>query len=326
MMLSNKAKIAIILAIIIITMIGTYFFWPRSSEYFIVSTTTSLYETGLLDILEERFEQIHSSYDVSFISQGTGKAIVTAQRGDADMILVHDPGKELVFLEEGYGVNRKIIAYNFFIIIGPAGDPARVKEKTPLEALILIEEAGEKEIALWVSRGDESGTHAKEQRLWAAAGFNYSEIRTRSWYLEGGTVTGMTATLQLTDQKEAYTLCDMGSYLSNYAQGNIQLVKHVEAGRDTLNVYAAIACSPQTIENTKFAAVMEFIKFLISDEIQELLKDFGLLEYGETLFYPWIPVLTSGQKTDLIQWVKDYSYIEGTECPPQFRYKDGDLY
>ena len=323
MIFSTKSKIVILLGIIILSIV-TYYLWPRLADQVIVSTTTSLYETGLLDILKQRFEETHPSYNVIFIAQGTGKAIATAQRGDADMILVHDSVKELAFLEDGYGVNRKIIAYNFFIIVGPDKDPAGVKDTTPTEALTLIKEAGENGIAIWVSRGDESGTHSKEQRLWVAAGFNYSEIRTSPWYFEAG--TGMTSTLQLTDQEEAYTLSDMGSYLSNFAQGNIRLVKHVKAGKDTLNVYAAIACNPQTISNIKFDASMAFIKFLISDNVQELLQDFGVSEYNEALFNPWIPMLTSGQDPDLIQWVDDYAYFEGMECPTQFRYNVGDLY
>ncbi len=322
--LSTRSKIAIILGIVIIAAVSVYFLYPRPAEQFIVSTTTSLYETGLLDILKQELEQANPGYNVSFISQGTGKAIATAQRGDADMILVHDPVAELAFLEGGYGVNRKIVAYNFFIIVGPEADPAGVHGATPLEALTLIKAVGENGTALWVSRGDNSGTHAKEQRLWAAAGYNYSEIRSKSWYLEAG--TGMTATLQLTDEEEAYTVCDMGSYLSNYVQGNIQLVKHVEAGKDMLNVYAAIACNPQTVTTIKFDVSMAFIEFLLSDEIQDLLQDFGVSDYGEALFKPWIPMLTSQEDPDLIQWVEDYAYFEGTECPTQYRYNAGDLY
>ncbi len=323
-MLSTQSKTAVILAVIAIGSVGGYFLWPRSSDQFIVSTTTSLYETGLLDVLKHRFEQTHPSFNVSFISQGTGKAIATAKRGDADMVLVHDPVQELAFLEEGYGVNRKIVAYNFFIIVGPAADPAGARGMAPLEALRRIQAAGEDEAATWVSRGDGSGTHAKEQRLWAAAGFNYTEIRASSWYVESG--TGMTATLQLTNQKEAYTLCDMGSYLSNVALGNIELAKIVAAGEDTLNVYAAIACNPQTIPTAQFDAAMAFIAFLISEEIQALFQDFGVSAYGEALFKPWIPRLTSGQDPDLIQWVEDYAYFEGSECPPRFQYNVGDLY
>lgn len=323
-MLSTSGKTTSLLGIVIIAAVSIYFLYPRPHEQFIVSTTTSLYETGLLDILKQRFEQNHPGYNVSFISQGTGKAIATAQRGDADLILVHDPVKELEFLEAGYGVNRKIIAYNFFIIVGPEADPAKVAGISPTEALEAIKAAGESGTALWVSRGDNSGTHAIEQRLWAAAGYNYSEIRLESWYLEAG--TGMTATLQLTNEKEAYTICDMGSYLSNYVQGNIQLVKHVAAGKDTLNVYATIPCNPQNISTAKFEASMLFIEFLLSDDIQSLLQDFGVSEYGEALFKPWIPMLTSQQDPELIQWVKEYAYFDGTECPTIYRYNSGELY
>lgn len=329
--LSTQGKTTILLGIVIIATVSIYFLYPRPTEQFIVSTTTSLYETGLLDILKQRFEQIYPGHNVSFISQGTGKAIATAQRGDADMILVHDPVKELAFLEEGYGVNRKIIAYNFFIIVGPDTDPADAGGTSPIEALDAIKAAGDaleaeggNIPALWISRGDNSGTHAKEQRLWTAAGYNYSEIRLEPWYQEAG--VGMTAALQLTDQIEAYTICDMGSYLSNYAQGNIQLVKHVDAGKDTLNVYAAIACNPQSIATAKFEASMLFIEFLLSDDVQALFQDFGVSEYGEALFKPWIPMLMSEQDPDLIQWVEDYAYFNGTECPTEYRYNSGELY
>jgi len=322
--LSTTGKTTILLGIVIVAAVSIYFLYPQPTEQFIVSTTTSLYETGLLDTLKQRFEQNHPVHNVSFISQGTGKAIATAQRGDADMILVHDPVKELTFLEEGYGVNRKIIAYNFFIIVGPETDPADVQGTSPIEALEAITAAGENGTALWVSRGDNSGTHAKEQRLWTAAGYNYSEIRLEPWYLEAG--TGMTATLQLTNEKEAYTICDMGSYLSNFAQDNIQLVKHVDAGKDTINVYAAIACNPQNITTAKFEASMLFIEFLLSDEVQVLLQDFGVSDYGEALFRPWIPMLTSQQDPELIQWVEEYAYFDGTECPTAYRYNSGELY
>jgi tungstate transport system substrate-binding protein len=136
----------------------------------------------------------------------------------------------------------------------------------------------------------------------------------------------MTATLQLTDQKESYTLCDMGSYLSNFAQGNIQLVKIVEAGKDTLNVYAVIACNPQSIPHAKFDPSMTFIKFLLSDDIQELLQDFGVSDYGEALFKPWIPMVSGEQDPDLIQWVEEYAFFNRTECPLEFRYNSGNLY
>jgi ABC-type tungstate transport system permease subunit len=119
----------------------------------------------------------------------------------------------------------------------------------------------------------------------------------------------------------------MGSYLSNFAEGNIGLSMIVEIGSlQTLNVYVAIACNPQTLTHTNFDASMAFIKFLISDDVQDLLQDFGVSEYGDALFKPWIPMLKGGQDPDLIQWVEDYAYFEGGECPTQYRYNAGDIY
>jgi tungstate transport system substrate-binding protein len=320
-----KVELALIAAVIVVAgVVGAYFLYPRPKTQLIVSTTTSLYETGFLDFLKQSFEQTNPGYNVSFISQGTGQAIQTAKLGQADMILVHDPVQELPFLTDGFGVNRKIIAYNFFIIVGPSNDPAEIRDLTPLDALKKIAAAGDSGNALWVSRGDGSGTHGKEKRLWAAAGFNYTEIRTNSWYLEAG--IGMTNTLQLADQKDAYTLSDKASYLTNFAEGNIQLAKLVEGGGDLLNVYCAIPCNPQRLTNAKFDAAMTFTKYLVSDTGQGLFNSFGVQDYGEAIFKPWVPVLESGNPADLKQTVEQYAYFEGSECPTQFRYNADDLY
>ncbi|MFW9852924.1 MAG: substrate-binding domain-containing protein [Candidatus Thorarchaeota archaeon] len=325
-MQSKRIKIVIIAIVIAIILIGlgsyAYFTMQTTTkQHLIVSTTTSLYETGLLDILKVEFEKQYPSINVFFISQGTGLAIQTAMRGDADMILVHDPVRELKFLEEGYGVNRKIIAYNFFVIAGPSDDPANVKGLSPTEAFTKIKEAGEKNSAIWVSRGDDSGTHAKEKRIWKAVGFDVADLRTMDWYLEAG--TGMTATLRLTDEKNGYTLVDLGSYLNNYANGNIELEIIVDAGKDTLNVYSVIANNPRKTEvsGSNFDASMKFIEFLVSDEIQQILTDFGKDKFGKPLFNPYVKLLKNNDKPELIQWIKDLAYFDGTECPSQYRYQ-----
>jgi len=318
---------AIVIAIILIGL-GSYAYFTMqttSKQHLIVSTTTSLYETGLLDILKVEFEKQYPSINVSFISQGTGLAIQTAMRGDADMILVHDPARELKFLEEGYGVNRKVVAYNFFVIAGPSDDPANVKGLFPKEAFTKIKEAGEKNSAVWVSRGDDSGTHSKEKRIWKAAGFDSTDLRTMNWYLEAG--TGMTATLRLTDEKNGYTLVDLGSYLNNYANGNIKLEIIVDAGKDTLNVYSVIANNPRKTEvsGSNFAS-MKFIDFLVSDGVQQILADFGKDKFGKPLFNPYVKLLQTGDKPELIQWIQDLAYFDGTECPTQYRYQADHLY
>jgi tungstate transport system substrate-binding protein len=326
----SSYKLIAIVALIVIVLVGASYAYlnmqSAQKQHLIVSTTTSLYETGLLDVLKIEFEKEYPSINVSFISQGTGLAIQTAMRGDADMILVHDPVRELKFMEDGYGVNRKVIAYNFFVVVGPSDDPANLKGLSPTEAFAKIKQAGESGSALWVSRGDDSGTHAKEKRIWQAAGFDTAELRTMDWYVEAG--SGMTATLKLTDEKSAYTLCDMGSYLNNYANKNIELEVIVEAGKDTLNVYSAIANNPQKSEvaGSNFDASMKFIRFLASDEIQDIFADFGKDRFGRPLFNPYVKLLKSGGNQEMIQWIQELAYFDGTECPTQFRYKEGNFY
>lgn len=295
-------------------------------QHLIVSTTSSLYETGLLDTLKVEFEKQYPSINVSFISQGTGLAIQTAMRGDADMILVHDAERELKFLKDGYGVNRKVIAYNFFVIVGPKEDPANIKGLPPLDALTKIKESGESNVALWVSRGDDSGTHAKEKRLWKAAGFDVADLRKSSWYLEAGST--MTPTLKMADEKAAYTLADLGTYLNNYSNKNISLEIIVEAGKDTLNVYSAIANNPRKseLEKSNFDASMKFIKFLVSDDGQTIFDVFGKDKFGKPLFNPYVRLLKSGTDSEMVSWIQELAYFEGTECPPEYRYQSEGLY
>jgi len=298
---------------------------PQNKVILTVSTTTSLYETGLLDVLDTKFEEKYPAINVTFISQGTGLAIETAKRGDADMILVHDAVREKTFLEDGYGVNRKIIAYNFFVIVGPEDDPAYVEKMDPVDALLAIKDAGEAGDAIWVSRGDDSGTHAMEKRLWIAGGENATELRETNWYLERG--AGMTATLALANEERAYTLCDMGSYLNNYVSGNIDLVILVQAGKETLNVYSALACDPQNPElsHVKFDESMKFIQFLVSGEVQDILADYGVDEFGQPLFNPAVEVLRDNTEPAIANWIKDAAFIDGSECPPDKRYNAGNL-
>lgn len=323
-----KKIYTIIIITIIIAVVGIAA-WainaPQDKVIFTVSTTTSLYETGLLDVLDTKFEETYPAINVTFISQGTGLAIETAKRGDADMILVHDAVREKTFLEDGYGVNRKIIAYNFFVIVGPEDDPAYVEEMDPVDALLAIKDAGEAGDAIWVSRGDDSGTHAMEKRLWIAGGEDATELRETNWYLERG--AGMTATLALANEEQAYTLCDMGSYLNNYVSGNIDLVILVQAGKETLNVYSALACDPQNpdLSHVKFDESMKFIQFLVSDEVQDILADYGVDEFGQPLFNPAVEVLKDNTDPAIANWIKDAAFIDGSECPPDKRYNAGNL-
>lgn len=325
---------ALIIGVALVLVIGGgalyYMTRPQPKEQLIVSTTTSLYETGVLDVLKSSFEDDNTGYNVSFISQGTGLAIETAKRGDADMILVHAPGQEWDFMQGGYGVNRKIFAYNFFIIVGPELDPAGIEGMDPLNALLIIAEEGAEGNAYWVSRGDNSGTHSKEKALWSATGLDLNALKDEEagdtgtpWYIEAG--SGMTATLQLANQKDAYTLTDVATYLKNYQNENIELVKLVDSGKETLNVYSSIVVDPRKNPDTKFEAAIEFTEFLVSEEAQDILVDYGADEFGSTLFNPWIPEL-SNPDTRIKEWVQEDAYFEGSECPEEYRYESGDLY
>lgn len=301
---------------------AVYAYWLMTDGHtvrLIVSTTTSLYETGLLDELKQKFELRYRNLNVSFISQGTGLAIHTAMRGDADMILVHDPPREAQFLKGGYGVNRKIVAYNFFVMVGPSDDPAGISGKSPTDALKQIRAAGLDGKATWASRGDDSGTDAKEKSLWKAAGFDVAQLRKEPWYLEAG--SSMTATLKLADQKRGYTLTDVGTYLLNFRNHNIDLIKLVESGKSMLNVYSVIAGNPKNSNMTRanFEGSMQLIMYLVSSEGQDLFANFGV-KYGEVLFKPYLKLVESQSNPELIGWIHDLAFIEGSECPPEFRY------
>jgi len=323
-----QASILVLLAVGVVALAG-YAYWSLSAPpktRLIVSTTTSLYETGFLDVLKTNFETKYPKLNVSFISQGTGLAIQTAMRGDADMILVHDPVSEYRFLNGSYGVNRKIVAYNFFIIVGPSNDPAAIAGKSPSDALKLIRSAGLNGTAVWVSRGDNSGTYSKELSLWKSIGLSAKQLRTEKWYLEAG--SGMTATLKLANEKRGYTLSDIGTYLMNFDNHNIDLVKLVEASKSMLNVYSVIADNPNNANMTKtnFEGAMQFIRYLVSDEGQQLFADYGVSSYGQALFNPYIKLAKSQSNQTLIGWIQAYAFFQGSECPPQFRYKADDLY
>jgi len=289
----------------------------------IISTTTSLYDTGILEEIEKTFEERYP-IDLYFISVGTGLAIQHAKRGDADLVLVHAPSTELTFLREGYGVNRKIFAYNFFVIVGPGDDPAGVKGLEVTEALMRIVEAGRLDHARWVSRGDDSGTHVKEIMLWSLAGFNWTTLRGESWFMESG--TGMGKTLLLSNEREAYTLSDIGTYLKYSSKGLIELQILVDEAEELINVYSAIAVNPNAVPGVNFEDAVTFIKFLISEECQNLIQEYKRDLYGKSLFHPAVRLLKENTDPTIARWIRDYAYFNGTECPQQYRYKHPELY
>ena len=249
----------------------------------LMATTSSLYDTGLLDSLRPDFEKEFNA-DVRITSQGTGKAIELARRGDVDILLVHDPAREIAFMDEGYGINRRCFAYNYFIVVGPADDPAGIRGMEPEDAFRKILTEGRKGTAgmSFVSRGDQSGTHAKEQAIWKAAGFNYTMDVQKggSWYIEAG--KGMGETLVMASEKGAYTLTDEGTYLA--FRGNLQLAPVIQKGDILRNVYSAIAINPARFPNQNVMLANRFINYLIRESTQQKIGDYGKDRYGKGLF------------------------------------------
>lgn len=326
--------VAALATIIVIAGTMAYFTYFAKRRLFI-STTTSLYDTGLLDEIEKDYEATHN-IDLNIVAVGTGIAIQHAQNGDADVVLVHSPSVEKTFLEDGYGVNRKIIAYNFFTIVGPETDPAGITGKTITEALNSIVAYGESladqsgQTQIWVSRGDNSGTHSKEKSLWSAAGYNYTLITEEPWYASTG--QGMGATLNIANQKEAYCLADIGTYLKFYTDSIISLPALITEEQSLLNVYSVMAVNPtvpvnKTIhEQINFNDAMDFIQYLVSPETQQLITNFGKDTYGQSLFTGAVQPLKDNMPQPLISWVQDYAFFDGSECPPQYRKDYADLY
>ena len=213
---------------------------PASQQSLVIATTTSLYDTGLLNYLQPIFE---SQYNVKLLitSQGTGKAIAIAKNGDADVLLVHSPAQELAFIKGGYGLNRRSFASNSFEIVGPANDPAGVANMTPENAFatLLLKGTNNTPNVYFVSRGDGSGTQTAEINIWSKAGYNYTQNveKSGSWYIESG--QGMGATLQMASEKGAYALTDEGTFLAY--KSNLTLVPVVTKGGSLLNIYSVMA-------------------------------------------------------------------------------------
>lgn len=251
----------------------------------LLATTTSLYDTGLLDYLKPIFEQKYN-VDLLITSQGTGKAIEIAQRGDCDILAVHSPSQETTFMEGGYGVNRRCFAYNYFIIVGPENDPAGIKGMKPEDAFKKLRNSGKANTPgiSFISRGDNSGTHSAEKNIWKSAGLDYVKDIQKSgnWYIEAG--RGMGETLQMASEKQAYTLTDEGTYLAY--KGSLDLVPVIEEGDILLNVYSVISVYNDKQPVEKVTMANHFVDFLISPEIQKAIGDYGKDKYGKNLFSP----------------------------------------
>jgi len=247
---------------------------PQNSRSIILATTTSTQDSGLLDVLIPRFEK-EWRIDVKVIAVGTGAALRMASTGDADVVLVHAPASEQRYVDSGDLIDGRLVMHNDFVIVGPSDDPARIKNLTSInEAMRAIAAR-----AGFVSRGDDSGTHSQELTLWAAAGINPKSLAQRE-----ETGQGMGATLNIADQKRAYTLTDRGTYLSQ--RRSLGLVILFQGGQSLRNIYHVYAVNPGKHPGARSAEAHLLIEFLVSAPIQRMISDFGRDKYGEPLFFP----------------------------------------
>ena len=241
----------------------------------ILATTTSTQDTGLLDILIPLFEE-KTGYFVKTIAVGSGQAMAMGQKGEADVLLVHSPDAEKKFIADGFGINRRLVMHNDFIIVGPSADQAKIKDTNlAVEAFKKIAETS----ALFMSRGDSSGTHSQEKKLWKAAGVNPEG---QKWYQQTG--LGMGQTLNVAAEKKGYTLADSGTYLA--MKKNLGMDILVEGDAALLNIYHVIEVNADKWPKANAKGARAFADFMVSAKTQTIIKKFGVDKYGSPLFFP----------------------------------------
>ena len=247
----------------------------QSSEV-LLATTTSTRDAGLLDSLLPVFER-QTGYRVKVIAVGSGQALAMARRGDADVVLAHAPEAERPLADSGYVLHRRLVMHNDFLFVGPAEDPAGLRGLS--DAVAAMRRLAERH-ATFISRGDQSGTHLKEQALWRRAGL--TPPSRGDWYLESG--QGMAATLQMADQKRGYTLTDRATYLA--WRDKLQLVPMVEGDSLLFNVYHVMEVNPKNAPRVNTAGGRALADFFVSREVQTLIGAFGRSRFGQSLFMP----------------------------------------
>ena len=245
-----------------------------ASKNVILSTTTSTQDSGLLDVLVPLFEK-KSGYSVKTVSVGTGQALELTAKGEADVALVHAPSLEKKYVADGKLLNRRLVMYNDFIVLGPANDPAQIKStKNSAEAMKRIAASASR----FVSRGDNSGTHNLEKSLWKSAAIQPKG----EWYIESG--QGMGATLGIANDRGAYTISDRATYLA--FRKRVTLAVLLEGDRPLLNIYSVMEVNPANGPRINAAGGKTFADFMVAPETQAVIKSFGLEKFGQPLFIP----------------------------------------
>jgi tungstate transport system substrate-binding protein len=248
---------------------------PVVPQELILATTTSTQDSGLLDYLLPMFTE-ETGIIFKVIAVGSGQALQLGKDGNADVLLVHSPSAEKDFMTAGDGVRREDVMYNDFVILGPADDPAGIKGMTSaVDAFKKLQETS----SIFISRGDDSGTHNKEKSIWAK-----TEITPEgSWYVSAG--QGMAEVLTMADEQQAYTLSDRATYLTRKQTG-LKLDIMVEGDKTLFNPYGVIAVNPAKNPAIKEDLANQFIDWIISVPVQEKIAEFGLDTFGQSLFTP----------------------------------------
>ncbi len=245
-----------------------------ASKTVILATTTSTQDSGLLDVLVPAFEK-ESGFHLKTISVGSGQAMKMGEKGEADVLLVHSPDAEKKFMADGFGSTRRLVMHNDFIIVGPTADPAKIKGATAADALKRIVQAG----TVFASRGDNSGTHAKEKGLWKAAGISPEG---QKWYQQTG--LGMGQTLNVAAEKRGYTLTDRATYLSLKKGLGLEIL--VEGDGKLLNIYHVIELNTVKWPKVNAEGGKAFADFMVAKKAQEIIRTFGVEKFGAPLFFP----------------------------------------
>lgn len=268
----SARAIALIGVILLMTAMSAH-----SDKTLMMATTTSTDNTGLLDYLAPAFQKA-TGIALRWTATGTGKALKLGENCDVDILMVHAPASEIKFVDAGFGADRKEIMYNDFVIIGPAADPAGIKGKSITDALTEIKTKQ----AVFVSRGDNSGTHKKELSLWKAADLPIPEKE--KWYVQTG--QGMLASINVAAERSGYTMTDRGTYIKyeHNLKGNPPLKILVEGDKVLLNQYSVIAIAPKHCDKARYDLAMQFIQWISGNDAQKMIKDFKLL--GKQLFTP----------------------------------------
>lgn len=247
---------------------------PPVTKELKLATTTSTEDSGLLDVLLPEFTK-DTGYEVKVIAVGTGQAIEMGEAGDVDVILVHSRAAEDKFVADGFGIDRRDVMYNDFLIIGPAEDPAGIKGSADtLKAFAAIQAKQ----APFVSRGDDSGTDKKEKGIWEKAGIKPEG----AWYMESG--QGMGDTFRMADEKKAYTLIDRATYLALKDKYQLEII--IEGDKSLLNPYGVIPVNPDKFPDVDYEGAAKFAEWLTSDKGQKMIGEFGVKEFGQQLFVP----------------------------------------